>query len=136
MWAGLAANIPAGWALCNGLNGTPDLTDRFIKGGLVAGLTGGAATHTHAAHTGVIDHTHPVTDPGHAHAQNAPTSASGGTARFAVDTNANGSTPSLTTASEVTGVTTAAPVGAVASLTHDSPSHEPPFYALCFIQKL
>lgn len=50
MWAGLVVNIPAGWALCNGLNGTPDLTDRFIKGGLVAGLTGGAATHGHDDH--------------------------------------------------------------------------------------
>jgi hypothetical protein len=54
MWAGLVVNIPAGWALCNGLNGTPDLTDRFIKGALVAGTTGGNATHTHAAHSGVI----------------------------------------------------------------------------------
>lgn len=50
MWAGLVVNIPVGWALCNGLLGTPDLTDRFIKGGLVAGLTGGAATHGHDDH--------------------------------------------------------------------------------------
>lgn len=29
-WAGTIASIPAGWALCNGANGTPDLTDKFI----------------------------------------------------------------------------------------------------------
>ena len=32
MWSGALANIPSGWNLCNGLNGTPDLRDRFIVG--------------------------------------------------------------------------------------------------------
>lgn len=32
MWSGAIANIPAGWALCNGQNGTPDLQGRFIVG--------------------------------------------------------------------------------------------------------
>lgn len=32
MWSGSTANIPSGWALCNGSNGTPDLRDRFIVG--------------------------------------------------------------------------------------------------------
>jgi len=30
LWSGLIANIPSGWALCNGANGTPNLTDRFV----------------------------------------------------------------------------------------------------------
>ena len=30
MWSGSIANIPDGWALCDGTNGTPDLTGRFI----------------------------------------------------------------------------------------------------------
>jgi microcystin-dependent protein len=30
MWSGTIASIPAGWALCDGTNGTPDLRDRFI----------------------------------------------------------------------------------------------------------
>jgi len=30
MWSGTIASIPAGWSLCNGANGTPDLTDKFI----------------------------------------------------------------------------------------------------------
>lgn len=30
MWSGTNASIPAGWALCNGSNGTPDLTDKFV----------------------------------------------------------------------------------------------------------
>ncbi|MEM1191741.1 MAG: hypothetical protein AAGI72_24660 [Pseudomonadota bacterium] len=32
IWSGAIADIPAGWVLCNGLNGTPDLTDRFVIG--------------------------------------------------------------------------------------------------------
>ena len=47
MWSGTAADIPAGWALCDGTGGTPDLTDRFILGAGKAyqpGATGGTAT--------------------------------------------------------------------------------------------
>jgi hypothetical protein len=32
MWSGAIANIPSGFALCDGSNGTPDLTDRFVVG--------------------------------------------------------------------------------------------------------
>lgn len=35
-----------GWAVCDGSNGTPNLTGKFIKGGTTAGGTGGNATHT------------------------------------------------------------------------------------------
>lgn len=32
LWSGATNAIPDGWALCNGQNGTPNLTDRFIIG--------------------------------------------------------------------------------------------------------
>jgi len=32
MWSGTIANIPTGWALCNGSNSTPDLRNKFIVG--------------------------------------------------------------------------------------------------------
>lgn len=32
MWSGTIANIPTGWALCDGTNSTPDLRDKFIIG--------------------------------------------------------------------------------------------------------
>lgn len=32
MWSGTIANIPQGWALCNGANGTPNLQGRFVIG--------------------------------------------------------------------------------------------------------
>jgi microcystin-dependent protein len=45
MWSGAINDIPVGWALCDGSNGTPDLRDRFIVGAGGAynpGNTGGA----------------------------------------------------------------------------------------------
>ena len=31
-WSGNFSSIPAGWSVCNGENGTPDLRDRFVVG--------------------------------------------------------------------------------------------------------
>ncbi|MCB1037576.1 MAG: tail fiber protein [Acidobacteria bacterium] len=45
MWSGALADIPTGWVLCDGTNGTPDLRDRFILGTDAAeepGAAGGA----------------------------------------------------------------------------------------------
>lgn len=44
VWSGPVSTIPAGWALCNGQNGTPNLQDRFISGAgseYRVGVTGG-----------------------------------------------------------------------------------------------
>tara|TARA_B100002019_G_scaffold281975_1_gene286676 strand:+ start:1166 stop:2161 length:996 start_codon:yes stop_codon:yes gene_type:complete len=77
MWHGLIANIPTGWALCDGNNGTPNLTDKFIVG--AAADSGGAAkTFVEGTYeqTGgsndavVVTHTHTGTTsqhPGHRH---------------------------------------------------------------------
>lgn len=48
LWAGAIVDIPLGWALCDGNNGTPNLKDRFVigAGNLAVGATGGEATHT------------------------------------------------------------------------------------------
>lgn len=46
-WYGQLVNMPSGFALCNGSNGTPDLRDRFIVGAgntYALGATGGANT--------------------------------------------------------------------------------------------
>jgi len=51
MWAGDIADIPAGWHLCNGTLGTPDLRNKFIVGAgstYVPGDTGGQDSQTHA----------------------------------------------------------------------------------------
>ena len=48
MWSGLASDIPSGWYLCDGTNGTPNLVGKFIKAGSAAGGTGGSNTHSHS----------------------------------------------------------------------------------------
>jgi len=48
-WSGAIVDIPTGWGLCDGTNGTIDLTDRFVVGAgntYVVGATGGANTVT------------------------------------------------------------------------------------------
>ena len=49
MWSGSLFEIPDGWALCDGTNGTPDLRDRFILSVSASedpGETGGSHTKT------------------------------------------------------------------------------------------
>lgn len=55
MWSGNNSAIPGGWHLCDGTNGTPNLTDRFIIGAgntYTTGSTGGSNTHNHGGTTG------------------------------------------------------------------------------------
>lgn len=49
-WAGTIVSIPAGWSLCDGTNGTPDLRNKFIVGSgssYAQNDTGGSTPHTH-----------------------------------------------------------------------------------------
>lgn len=90
--------------------------------------TGGSATHTHAAHAGVLAHAHAVTDPGHVHDEFTNSATTGGLSGWAArDTSTN--TPALTdydTGSKVTGLTVDS-AGSGTEYTHDSPSHLPPY---------
>jgi hypothetical protein len=61
MWSGAVVDIPTGWALCNGANGTPDLRDRFVVGadagfGAAGTVSPAAALATHATHSAHADH--------------------------------------------------------------------------------
>ena len=77
MWSGKIADVPLGWALCDGANGTPDLRNRFVigavqddggvaktnvTGSLTQSGDGQIPAHSHAAGTLVADsagvHTH------------------------------------------------------------------------------
>jgi len=49
MWSGLSTEIPTGWQICDGTNGTPDLRNRFVVGAgdtYTNGDTGGESEHT------------------------------------------------------------------------------------------
>ena len=60
MWSGSIVSIPSGWVICDGLNSTPDLRDRFIVGAgstYAVAATGGASNVTLAT-TQIPSHTH------------------------------------------------------------------------------
>lgn len=65
MWYGDRATIPAGWILCDGTNGTPNLLNRFPMGAgapnIIQGVSGGTADHTHTATTTVTVAAHALT---------------------------------------------------------------------------
>jgi len=55
MWHGPIANIPSGFVICDGNNGTPNLLAKFVEGVATAatdpGATGGATSKTTNGHT-------------------------------------------------------------------------------------
>jgi hypothetical protein len=69
LWSGRVADVPEGWALCDGRNGTPDLRDRFVVGaGQDAG--GRAACTLESMPTefgGSLTHKHYFMTDGHLH---------------------------------------------------------------------
>lgn len=59
LWYGSIVSIPAGWTLCDGSAGTPDLRDRF--------LVGAGSTYAVNATGGSLNHIHSFTSDGHFH---------------------------------------------------------------------
>lgn len=107
LWSGAIVDIPAGWALCDGNNGTPDLRDRFIIG---AGLT-----YNPDDTGGVTWHNHPFTGDGHSHDLPAGTNI--------IDSTPSGGISHISTSSPAAGTTA-------------GEYHLPPYFALCYIMKL
>jgi len=63
IWSGSIASIPAGWALCDGSVGTPDLRNKFVVGAgdtYAVDDTGGATTHNHPFTANNHNHTLPA----------------------------------------------------------------------------
>ena len=66
MWYGLKNKIPAGWAICDGTNGTPNLVDKFVVGasgdfyGQIPGstITGNNTSTGGTASLGLVSHVH------------------------------------------------------------------------------
>jgi hypothetical protein len=131
IWSGSTGSIPAGWVLCNGSNGTPDLRDRFViaAGSTYAvGATGGSAdaivvSHTHTA-------TSTVTDPGHFHYAGGTSSTSGGGNPVRNNTVVGSTEPTTTATTGVTVATTNQSTG-----SSGTNANLPPYYALAYIMK-
>jgi microcystin-dependent protein len=157
--SGLGLGRFAGWALCNGRNGTTDLRGRFTVGltnldntnfgysnteknnaqYLTVGNFGGEAAHTLTAaevapHTHPMVHNHGVTDPGHTHTIPLNDTNGGGRIDDAGPGAPQGTIPTNTA---TTGISiqdftgnTGPNAGGVA---HEN---RPPYYVVAYIQKL
>ena len=124
MWSGQLDAIPAGWTLCDGQNGTPDLSNRFVLGVGAAeylGSTGGSHSHKHRAG----NHSHQIDPPA---LRLRPSYGYSGYPR-AGTRGRSYTLPEQTfnMRSFKSGPTTVIP---------DSVSHLPPYYKIAFIMKL
>ncbi len=132
VWAGTIATIPNGWALCDGLDGRPDLLDQFVRGVNTAvteaGATGGQTIITLIT-TQLPSHGHTTTEANHFH-QN--TRGNVATAGGGVLTGSGNLTSSIQT--EPTSLS----LGANTSSAGSSNSHNnvPPFFEIAYIIKV
>lgn len=141
MWGGATTTIPTGWQLCDGTNSTPDLRSKFIvgasaSGGYTVAATGGSAdavvvSHNHTASSS-------VTDPGHFHTSNwynindyNQGSNTPGAEQFPDDQQGNFNKDTDTKTTGITVSTTVSSSGVSATN-----ANLPPYYALCYIQKM
>jgi len=129
MWSGSIADIPLGWALCDGTNSTPDLRDRFVIGArqddgvaktnLTGSLTqsGGATTMTGVSGS----HALTISEmPAHTHSYSVSDNYGGA---------GGGGGPRANNTNGTTGSTGG-------SAGHIHTTEIPPYYALAFIMKL
>jgi hypothetical protein len=132
LWSGSIGSIPAGYVLCNGSNGTPDLRNRFVVG---AGSTYAVDATGGSADAIVVSHNHTatsvVTDPTHNHSSLANGAYNGLGAGDAMGR--AGNSPGYATTSVSTGITVA--TTNTAAGTSGTNANLPPYYALCYIMK-
>lgn len=136
MWSGSTENIPAGFVLCDGKNGTPELINRFVLG------AGGRYSHgTHAGAESVTlttdqmpRHTHVVNDPGHSHPvrgiQRHHRSFKGNDDPDIVLKYNGGIDVTYTADTRTTGISVKS------EGSNQSHDNMPPYWALCYIMKL
>jgi len=131
LWSGAVGSIPSGYVICDGTNGTPDLRNKFVVG---AGNTYSVNQTGGSADAIVVSHTHTatsvVTDPGHFHSYNYPTTGN------SYGSNSGGLTPG-TVATNTTTATTGVTVATTNASTGVSGTNAnlPPYYALAYIMK-
>lgn len=131
IWHGTIANIPTGWVLCDGTNGTPDLKDKFVKGVPAStnpGATGGAATVTLDA-TMIPSHQHSISSDGaHTHTINKAWDLEEASEAITGATHI-GTMPTSSAGAHTHGANTGLIGG---GLAHEN---RPPYYEVAFIMK-
>jgi len=150
MWSGSIANIPSGFALCDGTNGTPDLTDRFVVGAggsESVGATGGtdnqsvnvsiSGTTDDAAFQGPDQSTGDVLNNNSFPSKLYQRAFNGPESEFITQYNVNGEVARFTGSGFNFGTANIKPLRADFSASgSDSFDNRPSYYALAYIMKL
>ena len=131
IWSGAANAIPSGWYLCDGNNGTPNLSGKFVIGYssiYTVGKTGGAETHTLTT----------AEMPSHTHSLSSVTAtitngfkhytSRGGNRYESSSANASPGVEQVNASVTLSGNTSSAGSGT-------AHNNLPPYYALCYIMK-
>ncbi len=145
IWSSTKGSIPAGWKLCDGNNGTPNLQDRFVVGAgsnYSVGNTGGSDTVTTSA-TNVTIGGHALTAaeiPKHTHGTITDYYTPDQYAYTYVDTGAPNWSKQYSAPHEHDAYTDYFGSGDAHSHTASfsataNQDKRPPYYALCYIQK-
>lgn len=135
IWSGSTKDIPAGWVLCDGSNGTPDLTGRFVVGaGNSYGQSNRAGDGGQPYSTGSVGGSRTVTLtteqlPSHYHEYFGDDQLD--VAATKVRTVKGYDASSKKNSSEASGWFKTSEVGG--NQAHDN---MPPYYALCYIMKV
>lgn len=131
MWSGAIIDIPTGWNLCDGTNGTPNLQDKFIVG---AGDTYAVSNQGGSANAVVVSHTHTATstDSGHTHGFQYPVSVAdsggGDDNRLSITDNISSVDITATTSGTANITTTVNSTG-----VSGTNANLPPYFALAYI---
>jgi hypothetical protein len=122
-----------GWYICDGhstpYGNTPDLRDKFIRGGTSAGSTGGTNSQSITLSTANLpSHSHAVSDPGHHHTTPWAT----GWARGAGDAGGAEYNGNAATGTAKTGIS----IGNTGSGQAFTVSTIPSYYSMIYIKKM
>lgn len=131
IFVGLLVNIPQGWRLCDGANGTPDLRERFVRGVASTitepGMTGGLDDVTLTS-SEIGPHNHTVTAYSHSHQfTGATTVGTGGIRR---------TTTGIETDTKVTTSNSPPNQNLIANGGGGSHENKPPFFQIAYIMKI
>ncbi|MBI2919661.1 MAG: tail fiber protein [Planctomycetes bacterium] len=127
LWSGRLDEMPPGWALCDGANGTPNLVARFVRGISTAttnpGTTGGADS---------------VTVVQNAHQHDLPMAIDGSSNLKVKNVYGTGSSQTLNLLlnPSISSASTAVLLSASKTPTNQAHDNRPAYYELAFIMKL